>query len=52
MEEDNCCGNCAHNKECANYQRLKENEWLCGLYQKGGKAYEQISLLENDYGTE
>lgn len=51
MDEISCCGNCIHNKECENYQRLKHFDWLCSLYQSGGNSYEQLSLLGEDYGT-
>ena len=41
--ENACCGTCKHNKEC---DSCKHNDWICGLYENGGRAIEQLSLFD------
>lgn len=48
-KENACCGTCKHNKQCENYLFKKHNDWLCGLYEKGGNAREQLSLFDIEY---
>lgn len=44
-ETNNQCATCLHKTECENYKRLKHDDWLCGLYQKGHGVI-QLSLLK------
>lgn len=49
FETSPCCGNCRHNTTCDNFINQKHNDWLCGLYQSGGKSVKQLSLFGDDY---